>query len=54
MQKIHLENKRKEQFTKQERTGDNPFFNLTVCSHLRQLWDLNQPFKILQITGAIE
>lgn len=22
--------------------------------HLRQLWDLNQPFEILQVTGAIE
>lgn len=30
------------------------FFNLIMCPHLRQLWNLNQPLEILQITGAIE
>lgn len=25
-----------------------------MCSHLRQLWNLNQPLEILQVTGAIE
>lgn len=51
IQKIHVENRLKEPFNDQVIIR---FFNLIMCAHLRQLWNLNQPLEILQITGAIE
>lgn len=54
MQKIHVENRLKSSSTTSEELVIIRFFNPIMCPHLRQLWNLNQPLEILQITGAIE